>query len=133
DVYTILPFVNVVVVVELSGATLLSMLEHSVGQAPQESGGFLQVSGLRFTYDPARPRGSRITRVVAGGATLDLTRTYTVALSDYLLRGGDGYVLTGARVKVGSESGPNLTDVVMKAIAEAQSIAPRVEGRISTP
>ncbi len=130
DVYTVLPFVNVVVVVELSGATLLSMLEHSVGQAPQESGGFLQVSGLRFTYDPARPRGSRITRVVAGGATLDLTRTYTVALSDYLLRGGDGYVLTGARVKVGSESGPNLTDVVMKAIAEAQSIAPLVEGRI---
>jgi hypothetical protein len=36
-------------------------------------------------------------------------------------------------VKVGSESGPNLTDVVMKAIAEAQSIAPLVEGRISTP
>ena len=134
DIHSILPFVNVAVVVEMTGAGLLSVLEHAVGQAPRESGGFLQVSGLRFAFDPTRHRGGRVTRVEVNGTPLGLTRLYTVALNDYLLRGGDGFaIFRDAPVKVGVESGPNLADVVMEAVSRAGRIVPRVEGRIVTP
>jgi len=131
DVHLLLPFLNVAVVVELTGAKLLAALEHAVSQAPHESGGFLQVSGFRFVYDPRRPQGARVTRVEVNGLPLDLRRAYTVSINDYLLRGGDGYtVFREAPVRLPAESGPSLTDVVLDAVLREGSIAPRPEGRI---
>jgi len=44
---------------------------------------------------------------------------------------GDGYqMLAAARVVVGPEDGPGLTEVVVEAIEAAKVIAPRVGGRI---
>ena len=39
---------------ELTGAQIIEALEHSVSQAPKESGGFLHVSGMKYTYDSSK-------------------------------------------------------------------------------
>ena len=62
-----LPFGNVVVLIELSGADLLAALENGVSQIEDGAGRFPQVSGMTFTYDPARPPGNRIVAVEVGG------------------------------------------------------------------
>ena len=52
---TLFPFGNQAVLRSISGQQLLDALELSVSHAPEENGGFLQVSGLTFVYDPAIP------------------------------------------------------------------------------
>jgi 2',3'-cyclic-nucleotide 2'-phosphodiesterase (5'-nucleotidase family) len=131
DVQSFLPFLNVLVKIEVTGELLLSVLERSVSAHPRESGGFLQVSGLTLVFDPSRPAGERVVRVTVGGQPLDPVRRYTLATNSYTAQGGDGYtMLTGARVLVGSEDGPSLSEVVTDAIERARSIAPVADGRI---
>jgi 5'-nucleotidase len=94
DVYSVLPFGNQSLTRTVTGAQLWAVLERSVGQAPNAFGGFLQISGFRFTYDSTRPAGSRILSVVLDNGTPvapDAT-TYTATTNDFTNAGGDGYV-----------------------------------------
>src|SRR5262249_2579953 len=50
DVQALLPFLNVLVKIEIGGDVLLAVLERSVSAHPRESGGFLQVSGLTLLF-----------------------------------------------------------------------------------
>jgi 2',3'-cyclic-nucleotide 2'-phosphodiesterase (5'-nucleotidase family) len=121
----------VLVKLEVTGATLLAMLERSVAAYPRESGGFLHLSGATLVFDPARPGGQRVVRVTVGPAPLDPARRYTVATNSYLARGGDGYaMLVGAPLLVGPEDGPGLAETLIDALERAGPVAPRVEGRI---
>ena len=131
DVYTILPFVNAVMKVEMTGAALREALEHGLAQADNQNGGFLQVSGLALTYDGQRPAGSRLVSIDIAGRPVEAAATYTVALPNYIAHGGDGHIaFRRARVLVGTESGPDLAALVLRAIETRQTISPRVEGRI---
>ncbi len=56
---------------------------------------------------------------------------YTVAVIDYLVRGGDGVTaFRDAPVLVDEASGPPLSVLVLGAIAEQGTIAPAADGRI---
>jgi len=70
DINTLLPFLNVVVMLEIPGQVLVEVLERSVGVYPREFGGFLQVSGIAFFFDPTRPPGQRVVRVLVNGEPL---------------------------------------------------------------
>jgi 2',3'-cyclic-nucleotide 2'-phosphodiesterase/3'-nucleotidase len=132
DVHALVPFLNVLVMLEVPGQVLLEVLERSVGSYPQEFGGFLQVSGLTLTFDPTRAPGQRVVRVVVGGQPLDPQRRYTVAANNYTAAGGDGYaMLATAKPLVFPEDGPGLTETLLVTIERAGSIAPTVEGRIT--
>ncbi len=63
DAYTLLPFGNVAVTRTVTGAQLWAALENSVRSVPAASGGSLQVSGFRFSYDASKPVGSRVVSV----------------------------------------------------------------------
>ncbi len=130
DVLTILPFENILVKVRITGAHLKRLLENGVSVAGQEDGRFPQVSGMKFEYDPSRPVGSRVTMIQINGAPADPAKTYTMALSAYVLGGGDGYDFKGAEVIVKPEDGPVEPDVLMEAIRKRGTISPQVEGRI---
>ena len=59
----------------LTGARLREVLEHGVADGSLGKGGFLQVSGILFTYDRARPSGSRLVGDIhAGWAGADSRR-----------------------------------------------------------
>jgi 2',3'-cyclic-nucleotide 2'-phosphodiesterase (5'-nucleotidase family) len=132
DVNVLLPFLNVLVVLDVPGKVLRDVLERSVAIYPQEFGGFLQVSGLTFVFDPSRPAGQRVVRVLVGGEPLDPERRYTLATNSYTAGGGDGYaMLATAKPLVFPQDGPGLVETLLEAIGRAGVIAPAVEGRIT--
>lgn len=107
QILSVLPFENKLCVVEASGAEILDALEFSVSKLPGESGGFLQVSGIRFTVDMSVESSvkcdensqfvsvtgkRRIKDVMVGDKPIDINRVYSLAAPDYTLKsGGDGY------------------------------------------
>ncbi|WP_391560793.1 5'-nucleotidase C-terminal domain-containing protein, partial [Robertmurraya sp.] len=95
EVLTVLPFGNNLVTLDLTGEEILAALEHSVS-APG-AGGFMQVAGLKFKYDAAKPVGERVWYVEAmtanGYEELQLDQTYRVATNAFTADGGDGYTM----------------------------------------
>jgi 5'-nucleotidase / UDP-sugar diphosphatase len=132
DVLTELPFGNVAVLLELSGADLLAALENGVSQVEDGAGRFPQVSGMRFTYDPSNPPGSRIVEAEIGGQPVESSRVYKVATNDYVYGGGDGYeALSRGTALIDPSGGTLLANMVMAYIERQGEIAPQLEGRIT--
>lgn len=99
DLLALFPFENVVQTVDINGAVIRAMLEHSVSAYPEELGGFLQVSGMTFSFDPNQPVGRRIKEVYVNGKLLNDKLIYTLATNDFLISGGDDYqMLKGAKI-----------------------------------
>jgi 5'-nucleotidase len=131
DVLSLLPFTDMVVKLEMRGADLRAALEHGLAQTDRVGGGFLQLSGARVVWDPRLAPGRRIVDVSVTGKPLADDAAYTVAVPGYLVRGGDGYtVFAHAKTIVDAESGPQVSQVVIDAIAARADIAPAVDGRI---
>lgn len=117
-----LPFNNVIVLLEVRGADLKAALERSVDALPRPSGHHLQTAGLGFHVDPARPAGSRVSGVLVQGRPLDLQRLYRVAVPDYLARGQDGYpMFPRSRVLLAPEDGPGLLETVQEALLRGRA------------
>jgi 5'-nucleotidase len=122
DVVALLPFGNIVALLEVDGAALRATLEHSVEALPQPAGRFLQTAGLTYVLDVARPPGSRIVSVSVRGEALDPGRRYRVAMPDFLARGGDGYTaLAEATTVVPGVDGPGLIEIVVEALEGGSS------------
>lgn len=99
DTMAIFPFGNTLRVAEIKGATIREMLEHSVEYYPASFGGFLNVSGMTFSYDPSKPAKQRVEEILINGTPIDEEKTYTMALGDFHASGGDGYtMLTGLKI-----------------------------------
>lgn len=129
DVYSVLPFGNQSLTRTVTGAQLWAVLERSVGQAPNAFGGFLQISGFRFTYDSTQPAGSRVTSVTLDDGTVvaeDAT-TYTATTNDFTNAGGDGYV----ELADGQGVTRNLmANDLLAYITSQGTITPTTDGRI---
>lgn len=131
DIFAELPFGNVGILVEMSGADLLSTLEHGVSKVGEKAGRFPQVSGLTMVYDPKTPAGRRVSEVRVGGKPLDPAATYRVATNDYMAKGGDGYAaFPRAKVLIDASGAVLLATIVMNYVESKKSVSPAVEGRI---
>ena len=89
----VLPFVNNIWTVDLTGSALKAVLEQQ-WQPAGASRPFLALGlsdNVRVTYDPAAASGSHITSVWIDGQPLDLDRTYTVSTFSFLGTGGDNF------------------------------------------
>jgi 5'-nucleotidase len=93
DIENVLPFVNFILMAEMDGKTLLKTLEHSIATYPDETGGFLQVSGISFTFNPEAEPGNRIISASINGKPIEDTAVYKVATNDWISGGGDGYAM----------------------------------------
>jgi 2',3'-cyclic-nucleotide 2'-phosphodiesterase (5'-nucleotidase family) len=124
NVLDALPFVNSLVVCELTGAQVREVLE----QGFTLERGMVQVSGLRATYDLSRPRGRRLLGLEIGGRPAEGQRTYRVATNSFLAQGGDLYeTFLGTKP---TEGGKLLSEVVMDYFREKGEVgAPRM-GRL---
>lgn len=115
DLLAILPMVDSLTVLEVTGAQLLDALENGVSQHPKHEGRFPQVSGMSFSFDPSQPCGSRVLAdsVMVGGDKLDRTGCYRLCTKAYIAMGKDGYdVFRDAKVVVSYEEGPILSAIV---------------------
>ncbi len=119
-----------VTLLALSGATIRGALEVAVTIFPHKSKGFLQVAGMEFSFDPARPEGSRIlTRSVAGQPMQD-GRQYRVAMSSSLAAGQYGYYRLWSRDKAAGSQGLTMAGALEQYLRNRQTLAPRLESRI---
>ena len=130
DMATVFPFGNTVEVREMTGKALLEALEHSVSAYPDANGGFLQVSGIVFKFNPAKEAGKRVVSVKVGGKDLSLTKKYTVAMNNFTAAGGDGYEMFLGSKKV-AELG-TLEDVLISYFEKNGTKGCEVSGRITT-
>ena len=132
DILTELPFGNVNQLTEIPGSQLLAALENGVSQVEKGSGRFPQVSGLTFIYDPSAEAGARVSEVLVGGAALEADKLYKVAVNDFILGGGDGYLmLGGGRLITDTGAGQLVANDVMAYVEKAGNVKPSVEGRIT--
>jgi 5'-nucleotidase / UDP-sugar diphosphatase len=132
DILSELPFGNVTVLIELTGADLLAALENGVSDVEGTAGRFPQVSGMTYRYDASKPAGSRIVAVEVGGRPLEMGKTYRLATNDFIFGGGDGYAaLTRGKAIIDPSAGTLMATTVMDYIAQQGEIAPKVEGRIT--
>ena len=119
DIFMMQPFANCIETINMTGAEVIDIIEHmlsvktkeispedndvSVSQAKMEvSGtcfevgndyGFLYPSGIKITFDPSKEPMHRVVSVTteSDDKPLDLKKAYTVAFSDFIANGGDGY------------------------------------------
>lgn len=91
DIMDCFPFEDPCIVLKVKGKAILDALENSVSKYPALEGRFPQVSNIEMEFDPAKPEGSRLTKVLIGGETVDPERRYTLATRGYMGRGKDGY------------------------------------------
>jgi 2',3'-cyclic-nucleotide 2'-phosphodiesterase (5'-nucleotidase family) len=131
DILAELPFGNRTVVVKITGRDLRAALENGLRAWPQGGGRFPQVSGMTVEADSSRPAGSRITSLSVGGAPADDARVYTVAVNDFIARGGDGYVQFRDAVRVlPDDDAPLLANQVMVHVRKLGTVRTGVEGRV---
>lgn len=78
-------------VLALDGRTIREALERSVSGYPRPGLSFLQVSGLKCAFDPARAVGNRVTSISVGGVPIVPEKAYTVAVMSSLANGALGY------------------------------------------
>jgi len=130
---SIFPFADEtrIVTVPVSGQRLREVLENGVSERNLGSGGFLQVSGVKFVADRNRASGARIAGPVTTsvGNTLYPDQTYRLSLPAYLAcRGGDGYDIPEAAGPCSSAAaGPRVADLVIAHVGQ------RLGGRIAPP
>jgi 5'-nucleotidase len=133
----ILPYENGVSKVELSGQQLLQVLEHAFTALQQKGSPFPQVSNMNVDYDPRRPAGRRVIRLAVGGQPVQLTKTYTLACSEFVRKGGCGFtMLPGLRLLSQPHDSPGEGVALLEYLLAQKAVSPRVEGRIrclSTP
>ena len=131
SVIEIHPFGNIVCKIAVPGRVLLAALNHGVSRLPIAAGQFPQVSGLEMRVDPNAPVGARVRDVKVQGRPLDAASTYTVALPDFVLRGGDGYsMFAGQQVLTSPEAGNLMAIALERFVSGQESISPQAEGRI---
>ena len=80
----------------------------------------------------ARRPASGCSDVRVNGAPLDPDKTYTVAIPDFVLRGGDDYTMfAGQRVLISPEAGNLIVTALEKYVAGRRRDRPAVDGRIT--
>jgi 2',3'-cyclic-nucleotide 2'-phosphodiesterase (5'-nucleotidase family) len=115
NVYTLYPYENALVAIEIDGATLKACLEHAAefyGSAAWEDGrlvlkpkegmipyNFDVVQGATYRIDPTAPVGSRVKDLAYRGRPVQPSDRFTLAVNSYRAQGSGGYkALKGARI-----------------------------------
>ena len=127
-IVAVLPFINELVTIEVTGHELLEAFETSCSLTPKSLGGFPQVAGITYTIDttvpfeegeayegsvyhaPAKP-GSRVRIDEVDGEPFDEDKTYVLATIDFVSGGGDTYhVFLDAAARSQKDCGVTLRD-----------------------
>ena len=132
DTVDILPYCNEIILTEVSGQMLLDALEFGVSFLPNQAAAFPQVSGITYRINEEIESSVkmdenkqfisvdgeyRVSDVKVDGKDLDPEAIYTLAITQYLFTGGDGYTMfEGANIYSTTALADN--EVVMKYIKE---------------
>lgn len=123
DILTVLPFGNSLVLLDMTGAQIMDVLNYAATIKPG-NGGFLHTSGLTWTNNKGIPED-----VMIGNAPIELDRMYKVGTHNFLAAGGDGYTMFKDLPQY--DTGFVDASVLREYIMKAGKVAPKVEGRLT--
>lgn len=134
--FTVQPFTNMMNVVDLTGAQLVTALQQQVSGSNEASPKILQVSkGLTYTLDMTKTGAARVVTdtIRLNGEAIDPAKTYRVAMNEFLAGGGDGFAALGEGTN--KLVGPSDLDVFNAYLAAhstaAAPLAPPAADRIT--
>ena len=115
---------------ELTGGALFAGLEFGLSSIEQDDEFLVQVSGMKYTYDPARPPFGRVTSVEVRGTALDPLAKYSVTANEFVPMFLDilGIPYDNARICGDTTE----FSVLAGYIQQMGSLRPGVEGRVSS-
>lgn len=133
DISTELPFRSRITVLRIAGRHLKAALENGLSQVEQVTGRFPHVSGLTMNVDLNSPPGQRIKYLTIDDKPIEDARIYTLATSDFLAGGGDGYdaLTMGTEVPFSQQVTPLIADIVISVFRRNQTVAAKKSGRIN--
>ncbi|MBN2694080.1 5'-nucleotidase C-terminal domain-containing protein [bacterium] len=142
------PFNNIMMIMDVTGAQLKEIFEHSVAYLPTPYGSFLQVSkDVVITVDLTKQPeilstgenpiietpGERVVSIKIKGVEIDPLSTYTIATSDYIGNGGDRFTTMKkitSKIKTGEDILYSLVAYVKDQTDVNGGATPVIEGRI---
>ena len=102
--FTLLPFTNVLVELDVKGSEMMAALEDGVANHldnGQSDGSHPYAAGLRWDLDMSKPKGQRFSnlqvrsKTTGAWAALDPAKTYVLVTNDFVASGKDGYATLG--------------------------------------
>ena len=104
DAFTLLPFSNTLVTLEMTGEQIVAVLEDALANALDNggsTGSYPYASGIRYNVDASAAFGNRVSNVEVNSrlentwTAIDLSAEYTVVTNDFIASGRDGYTTFG--------------------------------------
>jgi 2',3'-cyclic-nucleotide 2'-phosphodiesterase (5'-nucleotidase family) len=123
QIYTLLPFDNNLMTMELTGEQIAGILEYNAN-----TDGQLQVSGLNVVYTLSEPEGHRVTGLSIGERPADPGRVYRLTTNDFLAAGGDRFGIF--REGKNAVTGDDMREALLGYLKKHSPVSPRIEGRI---
>lgn len=125
QIATSMPYSEHLEVIALTGSKIKTILEHSVSRAENHgndgTGRFLQTAGLKFSWNPKGAVGRRVKDILvftAGGwEKLQEDHSYSVVMSSFIRKGGDGYHMLPHMAKSFKSIGKRARDVFAEYLA----------------
>jgi len=125
--YEVMPFDNTLYTMKLSGADVKANIEHGI---MNDDIGWIQISGVKATYNPKAEAGNRITSMVLeDGTPVEMDNYYTVVTNDFMFTGGDKYDFNNS--KDGLDTFIPIRDALMEAVEKAGVISPKKQNWLS--
>ena len=89
----VLPMADKLIIMRISGTVLQSLLENSVSEWPTLDGRFAAFAGIKYSFDPDQPPGSRVHSILRASddSPLDLSSRFTIVAKNFIAVGRDGY------------------------------------------
>ncbi len=127
DIRSVLPFRGTLVLFTMTGRQIRNVLNNAAAIAPG-SGGFLHVSGLKWTIN--RKDGHGVAEsIMTNGAQLQMNRSYKVVTNSFMAVGGDGYEMFKNIEQM--DTGFSDADALMEYVAKRGKVRARIEGRLT--
>lgn len=93
--YTIMPFDNTLVTMDLKGSDIKKNIEHGIAN---DQYGWVQFYGVKVYYDKEKPSGERISHMeLLDGTPIEMDKYYKVVTNDFMAEGGDEFDFSGGK------------------------------------
>ncbi len=126
DIFSVLPFGNELVVVEMDGAMVRQIVERKLAG---RSGGIC-TAGAKISFDKTRPDYDRLVEFEINGQPWDPNRTYKVVCTSFLMEGNSGLqFLTGVGADKIMPSRITTAECVEHYLKLHSPVRPRVDDR----
>ena len=127
DLFSILPFGNKIVTMNLKGSDILELLKISASRQR----GILQVAGMEYSYSFKNKKVYQLNYAKINHEDIVPDKSYKVATNNFLAEGGDNYIpfIRGENMMISRSQ----RDVIREAIASQSLSAPielKTDGRI---